>query len=67
MLVFAPCKINLGLHILSKRPDGYHDIETVMVPVPWCDIVEANRSESATDTLAVTGNRVDCPPEKTSA
>ena len=64
MLVFAPCKINLGLRILRKRPDGYHDIETVMVPVPWCDIVEANRSESATDTLAVTGNRVDCPPEK---
>ena len=64
MLVFAKCKINLGLRILRRRPDGYHDIETVMLPVPWCDIVEANRSESATDTLAVTGNRVDCPPEK---
>lgn len=64
MLVFAKCKINLGLRILRKRPDGYHDIETVMVPVPWCDIVEANPSDNDTDTLAVTGNRVDCPPEK---
>lgn len=27
------CKINLGLHVLGKRPDGYHNIETIFVPV----------------------------------
>lgn len=64
MIAFANCKINLGLRILRRRPDGYHDIETVMVPVPWCDIVEANPSETGADSLAVTGNRVDCPVEK---
>ncbi len=33
----APAKVNLGLHVLRKRPDGYHDIETVMVRVGWFD------------------------------
>lgn len=40
MVVFPPCKINLGLNILSKRPDGYHAIETCFYPVPWTDILE---------------------------
>ncbi|MBX2946455.1 MAG: 4-(cytidine 5'-diphospho)-2-C-methyl-D-erythritol kinase [Cyclobacteriaceae bacterium] len=40
MVSFPPCKINLGLHILSKRPDGYHAIETCFYPVPWTDILE---------------------------
>jgi len=40
MIRFAPCKINLGLHVIEKRPDGYHTIETCFVPVPWYDVVE---------------------------
>jgi len=40
VLVFPNAKINLGLHILSKRSDGYHDIETVFYPVKWCDVLE---------------------------
>lgn len=40
MLVFPNCKINLGLHIVSKRPDGFHNIETVFYPVNWCDALE---------------------------
>ncbi|MBX2967293.1 MAG: 4-(cytidine 5'-diphospho)-2-C-methyl-D-erythritol kinase [Cyclobacteriaceae bacterium] len=40
MVTFPPCKINLGLRILSKRPDGYHDIETCFYPVPWMDVLE---------------------------
>jgi len=40
MVTFPPCKINLGLHILSKRPDGYHEIETCFYPIPWTDILE---------------------------
>ncbi len=33
-----PCaKINLGLNIIRKRTDGYHDIETVFLPIPLCD------------------------------
>jgi 4-diphosphocytidyl-2-C-methyl-D-erythritol kinase len=40
MVYFPPCKINLGLHIISKRPDGFHDLETCFYPVPWTDILE---------------------------
>jgi 4-diphosphocytidyl-2-C-methyl-D-erythritol kinase len=40
MVSFPPCKINLGLHIVSKRPDGFHDLETCFYPVPWTDILE---------------------------
>lgn len=40
MVAFPPCKINLGLHILRKRSDGYHDLETCFFPVPWTDMLE---------------------------
>ena len=40
MILFPPCKINLGLHVLGKRNDGYHTIETCMYPVPIRDILE---------------------------
>ncbi len=40
MLVFPNCKINLGLHIVRKRSDGFHDLETVFYPVPLYDALE---------------------------
>jgi 4-diphosphocytidyl-2-C-methyl-D-erythritol kinase len=40
MVAFPHCKINLGLHVMSKRDDGYHNIETCFYPVPWTDILE---------------------------
>lgn len=40
MIVFPNCKINLGLYIVAKRPDGYHDLETVFYPVPLKDALE---------------------------
>lgn len=40
MVSFPPCKINLGLNIISKRPDGYHNILTCFYPVPWHDVLE---------------------------
>ena len=44
MIVFPNAKINLGLHVLRKRADGYHDIETCFYPVPLCDILEVIES-----------------------
>ncbi len=41
VLAFPPAKINIGLNIVRKRDDGFHDIETVMLPVPLCDALEA--------------------------
>ena len=40
MILFPNAKINLGLHVLRKRTDGYHDLETVFYPVPLYDILE---------------------------
>lgn len=40
MIAFPPAKINLGLNIIRKRPDGYHDLSTCFYPVQWCDILE---------------------------
>lgn len=40
MIAFPPCKINLGLHVVAKRADGYHDIETCFFPVLWTDVLE---------------------------
>ena len=40
MIVFPNCKINLGLNILRKRSDGYHDLETIFYPIPLTDSLE---------------------------
>lgn len=45
MIVFPNCKINLGLHVIQKRPDGFHDLETVFYPVALQDALEAITSE----------------------
>lgn len=42
MLVFPNAKINLGLNITEKRPDGYHNLETIFYPVPVEDALEVN-------------------------
>ncbi len=40
MISFPNAKINLGLDILSRRPDGYHTISSLFYPIPWCDVLE---------------------------
>ena len=66
MLVFPNCKINLGLNILRKREDGYHDLETVFYPFPLKDALEVVREPLTDDRLPLTtsglpieGNSID--------
>lgn len=40
MISFPPCKINLGLDVIEKRSDGYHNLETVFYPIPLTDVLE---------------------------
>lgn len=40
MILFPNAKINIGLAVTEKRPDGYHNIESIFVPVPLCDTLE---------------------------
>uniref|UniRef100_UPI0035A10779 4-(cytidine 5'-diphospho)-2-C-methyl-D-erythritol kinase n=1 Tax=Prevotella heparinolytica TaxID=28113 RepID=UPI0035A10779 len=42
MLTFPNAKINLGLNITEKRPDGYHNLETIFYPIPVEDALEIN-------------------------
>jgi 4-diphosphocytidyl-2-C-methyl-D-erythritol kinase len=46
MILFPTCKINLGLNILFKRNDGYHEIDTCMYEIPMYDILEFIPSEN---------------------
>ena len=46
MISFPPCKINVGLNVVLKRSDGYHEIETCFYPVPWTDILEIIPSDT---------------------
>lgn len=68
MITFPCAKINLGLNIVSKRPDGYHNLETVFYPIPLTDALEIKYmdekfpSESPCD-LKITGNDVECNEE----
>lgn len=58
MILYPNCKINLGLGIVGKRPDGYHDIQTVFLPIPLCDCLEI--TPSAEDSFSIDGRELDC-------
>ncbi len=64
MIGFANAKINLGLDIVRKRHDGYHDISTVFYPISLMDVVEIVPSQSGITTLTCYGRKIDCEPEK---
>ena len=62
MIIFPPAKVNLGLNVLFKREDGYHELETVMVKTPLTDILEIVPSDEFQFTqtgLAIPGNNLD--------
>lgn len=61
MILFPPAKINLGLKVLKKRSDGYHEIETCMLAIPVTDVLELTRS--AEFIFKQTGIKVDGDPE----
>lgn len=43
MLIFPNSKINIGLQIVKKRTDGFHNINTVFYPIPWNDAIEIKK------------------------
>lgn len=61
MLTFPNAKINIGLNIIEKRTDGFHNIESVFYPVEWCDVLEIipspeNEVKFQSTGLAIPGN-----------
>ena len=63
MIVCPNAKINIGLDVLRRRPDGYHDIESLFVPVPeFRDVLEVVKADEA--ALFQSGIPCDVEPEK---
>ena len=61
MVSFPFCKINLGLSVLSKRADGFHNLETCFYPVSWTDVLEIILSDKFTFTTS--GNNIPGDPD----
>lgn len=65
MILYPNAKINIGLNIVEKRPDGYHNIETVFYPIGLSDILSVEPSEScfdysfSSDGIAIGGDPED--------
>lgn len=55
MVVFPNAKINLGLNIITKRLDGYHDIESIFYPIGICDELEINVNGKDSSSLIIEG------------
>ena len=76
MIAFVNAKINLGLQIVRRREDGYHDLRTIFYPVglyagqpenpvAFCDILEiVTVTSNSRFSFITTGRAVDCPVEK---
>jgi len=64
MITYPNAKINLGLNIVEKRPDGYHNLETVFYPINIQDALEVNTSDSENEyTLTISGTPIEGDPE----
>lgn len=55
MVFFPNAKINLGLFVTGKRSDGYHNIQTVLLPVPLCDALEILNAGDGVTSLSTSG------------
>ena len=65
MITFPNAKINLGLNIIEKRPDGYHNLETIFYPINLQDALEVTRRENNDKeyTLHISGAPLEGEPE----
>ena len=66
MIQFPHCKINLGLSIIEKRADGYHELETVFYPVRLQDMVEVCVDEHSTDPIQFSHTGLNIPGDASS-
>ncbi len=65
MIAYPNAKINIGLNITEKRPDGYHNIETIFYPIPLQDILSVEKSDLCSDySLSVMGIETGSDHEK---
>ncbi|QRQ63650.1 MULTISPECIES: 4-(cytidine 5'-diphospho)-2-C-methyl-D-erythritol kinase [Sphingobacterium] len=58
MILFANAKLNIGLQVIAKRTDGYHELNSVFYPLPIYDIIELLETTAAETTLNIQGERI---------
>lgn len=63
MICFPNAKINLGLHVIGKRPDGFHNIETVFYPITLSDALEIIISDKEIFEFTYSGLPVPGDPD----
>jgi 4-diphosphocytidyl-2-C-methyl-D-erythritol kinase len=65
MVIFPKAKINIGLRVTERRPDGFHNLQTIFYPVSLCDALEfvVPAESSDADNLVVTGLLSNCSAE----
>src|SRR5688572_16999400 len=59
MILFPNAKLNIGLYVTERRPDGFHNLESVFYPVQWCDALEILPAEETVFTssgIEIPGN-----------
>lgn len=59
MIVFPFCKVNIGLSVVDRRPDGYHNIESLFYPVNLTDVLELVVSNDGKNHFTITGIPLD--------
>lgn len=65
MITYPNAKINLGLNVVRKRADGFHDIESLFFPIPWTDILEIVPSTEGKGKVVFTSSGIDIPSNGT--
>lgn len=63
MVAFPNCKINIGLRIIEKRPDGFHNLETIFYPVGWKDAVEIISNPAGSPAVSWSQSGIAIPGE----
>lgn len=64
MITYPNAKINLGLNITEKRPDGYHNLETIFYPIPLQDALEVTQLTSQEEySLKISGLTIEGNPD----
>jgi 4-diphosphocytidyl-2-C-methyl-D-erythritol kinase len=61
MITFPNAKINIGLNIIEKRPDGFHNIQSVFYPVPLCDALEVIEAPEAEEHVLFNSSGIPIP------
>lgn len=64
MIAFPNAKINLGLSVVEKRNDGYHNIETIFYPLPLRDVLEIIRAKDGIQEFSCSGIRIPGNPDQ---